>query len=375
MSRSTVARIYPRHLLHNAAQVRHAAPASRIMACVKADAYGHGLIAVANCLERTVDGFAVACLEEALALRDGGIRKAVLLLEGPQSPREIHDATAAGLTVCLGAWHQLEWLEQASLSTPLSCWLNIDTGMHRLGFSPGQVAEAAQRLLACPGAQRKWVFATHFARAGEPENESNRQQLQCFDAAREGLPGRQSLANSAAILAMPESHRDWVRPGYMLYGGSPFAERSHRELQLKPVMELSAAVIALRDIATGEPVGYGGRWVAQRPSRIATVAAGYGDGYPRHARNGTPVLLEGKRLPLAGTVSMDMLTVDVTDHPAVKIGSRAVLWGDNPGVDEVATHADTIGYELLAALPARVPREMTNYHDHAGADQTATLTY
>ncbi|EAQ99435.1 alanine racemase [Congregibacter litoralis] len=355
MARPTLARILTGNLRHNARRVREEAPRSRIMACVKADAYGHGITTASEALNDIVDGFAVACISEALALRDAGIKKPVLMLEGPQSPDEVPEAAHKDLTLCVNEWHQLEWLEKAGLSAPLACWLKIDTGMHRLGFSPQRTAEALQRLER-KAKNPELVLCTHFSSADLPKDNGVEAQVRAFDEVAATTAYAHSLANSAAILTIPESHRHWVRPGYMLYGGSPLADAAAATLNLKPAMEFVAEVISVRDVSVGERVGYRGRWEARRPSRIATVAAGYGDGYPRHAPDGTPVFINGKVAPLAGRVSMDMITVDVTEHPDIAVGAKAVLWGGEPTVDEVATAADTIGYEILAGMPKRVPR-------------------
>ena len=357
MQRATVARIFAPALRHNAARVRELAPGSRIMACVKGNGYGHGTAEAARVLADEVDGFAVATMDEGLALRTAGISGPVLLLEGPCGASDIGDAARHGFTLCVHAAHQIDWLEQQPPARRPSCWLNIDTGMHRLGFAPDATRAAYQRLVALASGTTP-ALCTHFAAASDPTDPGTDAQLRCFDRATARLAGAHSCANSAAICTRPASHRDWVRPGYMLYGGSPLDDRDARSLALHPAMEFSAEIIAVRDIAIGERVGYGGRWCARRPSRIATVAAGYGDGYPRHARDGTPVRIGARRSPLAGRVSMDMITVDVTDNPEAVVGTRAVLWGADPGIDEVAAAAGTIGYELLAGLPARVPRQV-----------------
>jgi len=325
------------------------------MACVKADAYGHGLDRTAHALEDLVDGFAVACMEEALRLRASGIVAPLLLLEGPHSRDEVDLAAAQGIQLCIVEARQRDWLAAAAPSARPTCWLKIDTGMHRLGFDVREVPRIATDLAELLGGAAP-VLCTHFAGADDPQTGTTAGQLERFAAATRGLAGARSCANSAALLTLPESPGDWVRPGYLLYGGNPLRSGSARDHGLRPAMEVSAEVISLRTIAAGERVGYGGRWQARRPSRIATIAMGYGDGYPRHARDGTPVLVAGRRCPLAGRVSMDMITVDVTDHAPVQVGDRAVLWGAEPGVDEVARCADTIGYELLAGLPARLPR-------------------
>jgi alanine racemase len=357
MHRVTVARVSAAALRHNAARVRELAPRARIMACVKGNGYGHGLAETAGVLAGDVDGFAVATMDEGLALRAAGVTGPVLLLEGPCGADDVGEAAAHDFLLCLHAAHQLDWLERQPAARRPSCWLKIDTGMHRLGFAP-ELAEQAYRRLAALAAGTAPVLCTHFAAANDTSDPATAEQLQCFDRATAGLGGTHSCANSAAICAHPASHRDWVRPGYMLYGGSPLDSRDFRALDLRPAMEFSAEIIAIRTVAAGECVGYGGRWCAARASRIATVAAGYGDGYPRHAPDGTPVRIGARRSPLAGRVSMDMITVDVTDNPEAEVGARAVLWGHDPGVDEIARAAGTIGYELLAGLPARVARQL-----------------
>lgn len=327
------------------------------MACVKADGYGHGIVTVASALQEQVHGYAVCCIGEALRLRDAKIDLPVLLLEGPSTRAEIDEALARDLILCISDSRQLDWLDGTRAGRRPSCWLKIDTGMHRLGLAPSQVACALERLrrLDLPAPV---VLCTHFAAADDPDDPLTTRQLTRFDDAAAATALPQSCANSAALFDRPDSHRDWVRPGYMLYGGNPFAARDAATLGLRAAMEFSAEIISVRDVAEGDGVGYGGRWRAPRPSRIATVAAGYGDGYPRHAPDGTPVRIGAKRCPLAGRVSMDMITVDVTDHPDAVVGARAVLWGDDPGVDEVARSSGTIGYELLAGMPSRVPRRV-----------------
>ncbi|MFT7287709.1 MAG: alanine racemase [Halieaceae bacterium] len=362
MARPTRATIHPARIRHNGERVRALAPRARIMACVKADGYGHGSITSARALHGVADGFAVACIEEACALRDGGCEEPILLLEGPLEQCELTEAVAQHLSICISHEQQLQWLEQVALAAPLDCWLKIDTGMHRLGIPPADTAMAYRRLRNSPNARENITLLSHFARAEEPPERGSLAQLQCFDEATEGLSGPRSCANSAAILGLPQSHMDWVRPGYMLYGGSPFCDPGATACGLQAAMELTSSVISLRDVAVGETVGYGGRWRATRPSRIATIAIGYGDGYPRHAPDGTPVLVAGQRAPLAGKVSMDLLTVDVTDLQALTAGAPVLLWGEALPVDEIAQQAGTIGYELLAGMPARVPRVLAEPH-------------
>ena len=343
-------------LRHNVALARELAPRSRLMAVVKANAYGHGAVTMSRELEPLVDALAVACLEEALELRDSGIRCPLLLLEGVFSPEEWGTAAAAGCWITVENATQLQWLEQSRLDAPVTVWLKIDTGMHRLGAQPGETADLHARLLATGKLTGPPVLSTHFACADEPDNPLTREQLAAFARAGQGLPGLRSAANSPAVLAWPEAHLDWIRPGYMLWGDSPFARPQAQAERLRPVMSLLSSVISLRSVAPGESVGYGASWRAERPSRIATVTAGYGDGYPRTAANGTPVLIGGQRARLAGRVSMDMITVDVTDLPGIAIGDPVELWGSALRVGEVARHSGTIGYELLTRMPPRPPR-------------------
>ncbi len=356
MTRPSQARLDLSALHHNVALARELAPRSRLMGVVKANAYGHGAVTMAQELEPRVDALAVACSEEALELREAGIRCPILLLQGVFEARELPIAAEAGFWITIDNDRQLRWLEETALPGSIGCWLKIDTGMHRLGALPAQTTSFYQRLLACGKVEGLPVLSTHFASADELHNPQTRQQIEVFEAATAGLEGPRSAANSPATLAWPRAHYDWVRPGFMLWGNSPFTEPQVQANRLRPVMTLTSAVISVREIAAGECVGYGGSWQAQRPSRVATVTIGYGDGYPRTATSGTPVLVNGHRAALAGRVSMDMITVDVTDLPPVAAGDPVVLWGKSLPVGEVARHAGTIGYELLTRMPMRTPR-------------------
>lgn len=346
-------------LQHNLQRVRDLMPGSRVLAMVKADAYGHGALLVAESL--AADGFGVAFLEEALALRAAGIRQPVTLLEGVFSSKEMAEVVRHQFTLVVHQDLQLRLLEAVPAATPVDVWLKIDTGMHRLGFAPEQVTDAYRRLQALPGV-RSVGLITHFASADEPGSAQTLHQLETFRALQQSLqaetgnPVPDSLANSAAILAWPQAQGSWVRPGIMLYGCSPFADRSAESLGLRPVMTLRSRLIAVRELRAGEPVGYGASWVAQQDTRIGVVAVGYGDGYPRHAVSGTPVLVNGVRVPLVGRVSMDMITVDLGSLPA-EVGDPCVLWGEGLSADEVAACAGTISYELFCRLTARVERE------------------
>ncbi|MFT4614480.1 MAG: alanine racemase [Bacteroidia bacterium] len=357
MARPTEARIDTDALRHNAQIARALAPSSKLMAVVKADAYGHGAINVARALVGAVDALAVASLEEAVALRDAEIKAPILLLQGVFEARELGVAAGLGLWVTLQNETQLRWLEETKLPAQLRCWLKVDTGMNRLGVSPDEAAAFLQRIADSGKCHEGVVLSTHFAAADNLADAATAKQIQCFSTL--SLPGERSASNSAALLAWPEAHYDWVRPGYMLYGHSPLVAPHSSAENLQPVMTLASKIIALRDVAAGESVGYGGTWVAGQASRIATVAIGYGDGYPRQARNGTPVLVRGRRALLAGRVSMDMITVDVTDIPDASLADEVILWGADLPLAEIATNAGTIGYELTTRMPARVTRVLT----------------
>lgn len=356
MARPNKAKLNLQALRHNIGVARSLAPNSKVMAVVKANAYGHGAVTIAGVLQTEADALAVACIEEAIELRDAGITAPILLLEGVFEAQELVTAAQHGFWVTIDNEQKLRWLELAQLPQTVNCWLKIDTGMHRLGITATRAEEFYQRLCACKQLAQEPVCYTHFASADELNSSLTRQQISLFEETTEHWAGARSAANSPGLLGWPDSHFDWVRPGYMLYGNSPFTVDHPDAARLQPVMTLTSGIISLRDVAPDESVGYGASWVAQRPSRIATVTIGYGDGYPRLAPSGTPVLVKGQRAPLAGRVSMDMITVDVTDLPDVQVGDEVTLWGEGLPVGEVATHAGTIGYELTTRMPARTPR-------------------
>jgi alanine racemase len=341
-------------LRHNLLSVREAAPGSRVMAVIKANAYGHGLVEVARALA-DADAFAVARLDEAVALRDAGLAHRIVLLEGVLRSEELSRAAALRLEPVIHCPEQVSALEQASLDNPLRAWLKIDTGMHRLGFPPGEAVGVARRLMASGALAKPPVCMTHLACADEPEETVTRSQLAAFAGAVADLPGDRSAANSAAILAYPESHMDWVRPGIMLYGVSPFEGRCGADLGLRPVMSLSSPLIAVKDVPAGGRVGYGGTWTADRATRIGIAAVGYGDGYPRClGSTDTPVLLGGRKAQLVGRVSMDMIAIDLTDAGDAAVGDEVTLWGADLPVEILASRAGTIGYELLCGVTQRV---------------------
>jgi alanine racemase len=333
---------------------------------VKANAYGHGAVEVSKALSAQAPAFGVACIEEAIALRDAGIEQPILLLEGTFSNDEVNTAAQNNFWLMVENENQKRAIIDAKISSPITVWLGVDTGMHRLGFAPADVGDRYRELERSPNIAKTMVIATHFACADDLASEATATQLALFEKNISTLNVAKnhhiehSMANSAAVLAWPQSHAEWHRPGYMIYGNSPFAGPQINADRLQPAMSLQTAVISLRRIGIGESVGYTANWSASRPSTIATLCVGYGDGYPRHAPNGTPVLIHGQRCPLVGRVSMDMITVDVTDLNNVAIGDNAVLWGPGLSVNDVASHCNTIGYELITQLSGRVPRQYFN---------------
>lgn len=340
-------------LRHNYRLAREVSGA-RALAVVKADAYGHGAVRCAQALEAEADGFAVACIEEALELRYVGVRAPILLLEGFFEASELSLIDQHQLWCVVHAPWQVEAIEQARLSRPLRVWLKLDSGMHRVGLHPAEYRDAHARLQAS-GKVEKIVLMSHFARADELDCPRSAEQLDIFQQARGELQAEVSLRNSPAILGWPSVPSDWVRPGIMLYGATPFEQPQEQAARLKPVMTLESKIISVRELPAGEPVGYGARFVAERPTRVGVVAMGYADGYPRHAATGTPVLVDGVRTRLIGRVSMDMLTVDLTDLPQAGLGSRVELWGREVLASDVAYGCGSIPYQLFCNLK-RVPR-------------------
>lgn len=352
MSRPLRAEIRLSSLRHNLQRVRAAAPHSQIMTAIKANAYGHGMARVAHALH-DADAFAVASIEEAIHLCESGVSRPVVLLEGMFSAEELVLVQAYGLQLVVHSVEQVEWLESASVPRPLVVWLKVDTGMHRLGIAPQQARAMYERLSDC-AAVGEIRFMTHFACADDPGNPLTARQQQQFADCLDGVAGQRSLANSAGILAHADSHADWVRPGIMLYGASPLQGETAAGLGLQPVMTLKSRLIAVKPLSQGDSVGYGAQWVCPEAMPVGVVACGYGDGYPRHAKEGTPVLVNGQRVPLIGRVSMDMITVDLRGMHA-SAGDEVVLWGDGLPADEVAASAGTIAYELFCHITARVP--------------------
>lgn len=352
MSRATRAAISTAALRHNLRVIRSRAPHARIMAVVKANAYGHGLEAVARALAGA-DAFGVACIEEALRIRAAGLPNPVVLLEGAFHPDDLTVAAREQFELVVHCDEQLDFFAHYA-GPPLPVWLKIDSGMNRLGFTPGAAAVARQRLQSFTAVQQPVRLMTHLANADLRDTACNDAQLEIFAACSRDWPGERSVCNSAGTLSLPDAQADWVRPGLVLYGVSPFADSAGPDEGLQPAMTVSTRLIAVKDIQRGDAVGYGGVWRAPEALRIGIAAIGYGDGYPRHAGNGTPVLVNGTRVPLVGRVSMDMVAVDLRGQPTAAPGAPVVLWGPGLPVEEIAQAAGTVPYELLCGVTQRV---------------------
>lgn len=351
---SPLARIDLDALRHNFRLVREAAPGRRVLAVVKADAYGHGALAVASALDEA-DGFGVARVEEGVALREAGIGARIMVLGGINEAAEVPAALRARLDVVIHHPVQIDLLRRALQGVPggFRCWIKVDSGMHRLGIAPDQVEVVLDELRSIPGIV-PCALLTHLANADDLTDETTHRQLERFAEAASSTDLATSIGNSAAVLAWPEAQGDWVRPGIMLYGASPFVGGIAAKDGLRPVMTLSTRLIAVNEFRAGDPVGYGGAWRCPEDMRIGVAAIGYGDGYPRHAPSGTPVLVDGQRAAIAGRVSMDTITIDLRGCPGARVGDRVVLWGEGLPVEEIANAAGTISYELFCRLTRRV---------------------
>lgn len=337
----------PQAVRANLSQVRAQSPGRKVMAIVKADGYGHGVVRMAQALT-DADAFGVASVEEAVRLREAAIGQPIILLEGPFEAQELPEISVHRLESVVHNHEQVRMF--AAHPDPVTLWIKIDTGMHRLGFAPEEVPEVVAQLRR---PDRQMRLMTHFASAHLRGDDSVIAQLAAF----EGVLGKDDLerccANSSAVLAWPQSHGDWVRPGLMLYGVSPFADVSAAELGLRPAMTVVSALISVREVAAGGAVGYGRGFVCPETMRVGVVAFGYADGYPRHAATGTPVLVNGVRTQVIGEASMDMMAVDLRPVPDARIGDPVVLWGEGLPVEEIARAAQTIPYELLCRMRMR----------------------
>jgi alanine racemase len=372
MPRQTHAIIDLEAIKANFLLAKERAPKSKTLAVIKANAYGHGSVQVAMALEPLVPAFAVAIFEEAVELREAGIKKPILVFQGGNDLQALEYAANHHIAVTIENAKQLHFILQSPLinncTNKLEVWLKLDTGMHRLGFNHQQILQSYTELKACSWVNDKMVISSHFACASDCNNSMTEDQLGQFHQTYGLLNSKfnaelndnnelkASIANSAAILGHPASSLDWNRPGIMLYGLSPFEHQHETDKLLQPAMSFLSEVIGIRELKTGDTVGYGSNWRAEKTTKIATVAAGYADGYPRHAANGTPLLIAGQKAQLAGRVSMDLITADITHCDAINIGDKVELWGKNVNANEVAHRAETIGYDLLTGITNRVPR-------------------
>ncbi|RBW48055.1 alanine racemase [Marinobacter sp. F3R11] len=355
MPRSTAACIDLAALRRNYCIAAERAGSAKAMAVVKADGYGHGIVQVASALADVAPKYAVACIEEAQAIRESGVMQPVVLLQGVHARDDFADCERSNFEPVLHNERQLEWLEQGGAMPWF--WLKVNTGMNRLGFWPDNLPAVMTHLEKTGAGSRLLGFVSHFACADDTDSTMTASQTAVFETATSAWPGlMKSLGNSAAHFISGQPLFDWSRPGIMLYGGSPVVGKTGPELGLEPVMSLEAPLIATRIVRAGDAVGYGRAWVAERDTRMGMVAIGYADGYPRHAGTGTPAAIDGQRIRLIGRVSMDMLAVDLSNAPGASEGDRVELWGKTVGVDEVAACAGTISYELLTGITGRVPR-------------------
>lgn len=354
--KTATAVINRRALRHNLQRIRELAPQCRLVAVVKANAYGHGLIEAARTFCHA-DCYGVARLSEALQLREAGITKPILLLEGFFSADELVLTAEHHLETAVHSEEQLAALEAADLPQPIRVWMKLDTGMHRLGVLPEHAEAFYQRLTQCRNVVQPVNVMSHFCRADEPQVGTTERQLACFDAFTQGKPGAQSIAASSGILLWPQSHRDQIRPGIVLYGVSPTEGENAADFGLQPAMTFTSHLIAVREHKAGQPVGYGSIWTSERDTKLGVVAIGYGDGYPRSAPAGTPVWINGREAPLAGRVSMDMITVDLGPDAQDKVGDPVIIWGDVLPVEKIAAHTGISAYELITRLTQRAKLE------------------
>ena len=353
MSRTALATIHLGVLRRNLARVREQADAAKVMAVVKADGYGHGLERVARALG-DADAFGVASLGDGLRLRAAGITKRIIVLSGPDEAADLAEFRRLQLDAVIHHESQLAWLEADRDARLLHVWLKIDTGMHRLGFAPDGARAVHARLRALSNVDADIALMTHFAASDEFDNALTVRQVATFDDATQGLDGSRSLANSAGVLGWPQARNDWVRVGGLLYGLSVVAGKTGSDLGFEPAMTLSTKLIAVNRVARGERVGYAGAYECPEDMPVGIAAIGYGDGYPRSAPNGTPVLVNGRRAAIAGRVSMDLIAIDLRNVSDAKVGDRVVLWGRDLPVEEIAARAGTISYDLTCGMTRRV---------------------
>ncbi len=353
MSRTAVATIHLSALRANLARLRTLSQGAKVMAVVKADGYGHGLERVARALA-DADAFGVAAIADGQRLRAAGYAQRIVVLSGPDEAADLAELRRLRLEAVIHHDSQLAWLEADGDARRLRVWLKIDSGMHRLGFAPERAAEVLARLKAAPTVDDDVVLMTHFAASDEFDNDATARQITRFAEATQGLPGLRCLSNSAGVLGWPAARGDWVRAGGLLYGLSVVAGKRGSDLGFDPAMSLSTRLIAINHLRRGEKVGYAGTWECPVDMDVGVIAIGYGDGYPRSAATGTPVLVRGQRAEIVGRVSMDLVTIDLRNVPGARVGDRALLWGRGLAVEEIAARAGTISYDLTCGMTKRV---------------------
>lgn len=345
-------------LLHNVQQVKFFAPHQKIIAMVKANAYGCGIQKVLPILKPHVDAFGVSCVDEAARIRQLSHDCRCILFHGIYNPTELEIVSRLQLECVIHQPIQVEWILNHPMPAPIKVWVKINTGMNRLGLDVEKVSEVMSALLACPWVSQDIGLMTHLACADEPEQPRNQKQIDGFNQIASIYPTcKTSMANSAAIMALPTARADVVRPGIMLYGISPFAQKLGIDLGLKPVMRLTTKIAAIHAYPANSPIGYGGIWQSDKPSLIGVIPLGYGDGYPRHICKGTSVWFEGIEVPIVGRVSMDLITIDLSQCPEARLGDTVELWGPNMPIERVAQSAGTIAYELICQITQRVTRD------------------
>lgn len=357
VTRPTRIEINTPSLLHNLSVVKQHATSQDIIAMVKANAYGCGIVPVVRTLLPHVQTFGVACLEEAYKIKDISIDSSTLLLQGVFEAYEWQEACAINSGVVIHHINQLRWLLEKSLPQPITIWIKVDTGMHRLGFNIEELEQVIPSVISCPWVRKPIGIMSHFARADEEDASETLEQLEIFNSLQ--LPKEyiiRSVANSAAILSLKSSLYDVVRPGIMLYGSSPFPNKTAADLNLQPVMQFTSRITAIHNYPAFSPIGYGGIWQSSKPAIIGIIPVGYADGYPRVVAENTPVWVKNRKVPIVGRISMDMMTVDLTDHPGAILGDEVELWGNHIPVETIAKSANTISYELLTKVTSRPTR-------------------
>lgn len=372
MSRTAVAILSTENLLHNLKVIKGQAPQSKVIAMVKANAYGHGLRSVSTRLEKHVDMLGVASIDEALALRKVGIQIPIILAEGVFEPNELLVASTEGFHVVFHEEVQLQWLANLSCPLPIQAWLKIDSGMGRLGFGMDTAFKYFDQLSKSPQIARPIRIMSHFACADDPNNPLNQQQIGTFKQFIQKIssqtPSEYSLCNSAGVFQYPDCHYHFIRPGIALYGASPVSGKSASELSLKPVMTLQTSLISIKTMKKGSPVGYGARFICPQDLPVGIIAFGYGDGYPRTTRDGAPILVNNTKCKLVGRVSMDMTAVDLSACPTAKVGDPVILWGSGLPIEDVAEFTDNVSYDLLTGVQNRVKFHWTRYSPNPTTD-------